>query len=393
MTDMSKPAHHALVLNLHQPWGNIDLLRNHPKTAWQATEILYAYDRIPAAVKDYADIARVHLAMSGTLLEALSNPKFQARYYGIVKCGDLLWNLRNPAIDFLATGYYHPVFPLIPKENRQEHISRWLSLAGHLFSRDFQGFWPPELGFSMDMIPLLKKFGFRYVIVDSEQVVPKSPMRWEEIRYRPHIARYDDEEIIVIVRDRELSIAQENGMEAEWFAAEVRERTRWCAFAPLVCTVTDGDNGGWFRNTRWASNFWGAFYQPFCHMARTEAAPVSPIFIHDYLDRYGAHGEVIVRTGAWNTGEHDGIGFVQWTGSGVQKDARSRVSALSKQIHDAKWQAGLEASIDKQRILEEAMWRLLRAETSCNFFWGDAWIARCHADLDEAELWFRQSQG
>jgi len=28
-------------------------------------------------------------------------------------------------------------------------------------------------------------------------------------------------------------------------------------------------------------------------------------------------------------------------------------------------------------------WRLLRAQTSCNFFWGEAWLPRCHADLDE----------
>jgi hypothetical protein len=35
-------------------------------------------------------------------------------------------------------------------------------------------------------------------------------------------------------------------------------------------------------------------------------------------------------------------------------------------------------------LLDEAGWRLLRAETSCNFYWGDAWIARCHSDLDAA---------
>jgi hypothetical protein len=32
-----------------------------------------------------------------------------------------------------------------------------------------------------------------------------------------------------------------------------------------------------------------------------------------------------------------------------------------------------------------ARWRLLRAQTSCNFYWGEAWVARCHADLDDAE--------
>ena len=125
-------------------------------------------------------------------------------------------------------------------------------------------------------------------------------------------------------------------MESAWFIHELTERTKWCAFPPIVCTATDGDNGGWFRNVEWASNYWGAFYRPFCQHARCDQAVVKPAFIDDYLDRHGAHGEVIVRTGAWNTGEHDGVGFVQWTGSRMQQDARKRVAEVSKRIHGAR---------------------------------------------------------
>lgn len=32
--------------------------------------------------------------------------------------------------------------------------------------------------------------------------------------------------------------------------------------------------------------------------------------------------------------------------------------------------------------LSEAQWMLLRAETSCNFYWGDAWTYKTHNDLD-----------
>jgi hypothetical protein len=27
---------------------------------------------------------------------------------------------------------------------------------------------------------------------------------------------------------------------------------------------------------------------------------------------------------------------------------------------------------------------VLRAETSCNFFWGESWVERCNHDLDDA---------
>ena len=69
-------------------------------------------------------------------------------------------------------------------------------------------------------------------------------------------------------------------------------------------------------------------------------------------------------------------------GSSAQRDALARVAQLSEAVHAAEnavgnddWATGL---------LEQARWRVLRAETSCNFYWGEAWVRRCHDDLDEA---------
>jgi alpha-amylase/alpha-mannosidase (GH57 family) len=294
----------------------------------------------------------------------------------------------------MGTGYYHPVLPLIPSRDRDAQVERWLGAARHLFWRNlFNGFWPPEMGFSMELIPMLRRYGFRYVIVDSEHIVPMHPMRWEEIRYRPHPARYGDSEIIIIPRDRELSIAQESGLDADWFLREVHERTKWCSFPPLVCTATDGENGGWFRNTNWASNFWGGFYHPMLEKCRSGETKLTPTFIHDYLDRFGAHGHVIVRTGAWNTGFHHGIGFVQWTGSQMQRDAWARLAEVSDSFEIAANEIKQShPSPEQLRLLEEAYWRLLRAETSCNFFWGEAWVNRCHQSLDESLNWLERAK-
>jgi len=67
-----KEIYHALVLNMHQPPSNLDelLVTNE----WEVKEILFAYDRMPRTLWGYEDIARVHLSLSGTLLETLSNP-------------------------------------------------------------------------------------------------------------------------------------------------------------------------------------------------------------------------------------------------------------------------------------------------------------------------------
>jgi hypothetical protein len=381
-----RPVFHALVLNLHQPAGNLGALLE--TNEWEVREILFALDRIPRSLWGYEDVGRVQLSLSGTLLETLSQPNFQERVHGIVKCGDLLWHLQNERIiRVLGTGYYHPVFPLIPPADWDEQLGRWLGLGRHLFGgRNFPGFWPPEMSFCMEMIPALKRHGYRYVIVDSEHIEPVTPMRWEEVRYRPHIARHAGEEIIVVVRDRELSYAQESGMDHGWFMSELHERTKFCDFPLLVTTCTDGDNGGWFRNISSKGNFWGVLYQPLLDRVRAGETEVRPTFIDDYLDAHGAHGEIRVRTGAWNTGWHNGVGFVQWTGSQEQKDALKRVVETSAVLHEALRKAKLSgARNDALRgQLAEAQWRILRAETSCNFFWGEAWVSRCHRDLDEA---------
>ncbi|MBL8667452.1 MAG: hypothetical protein JNM48_08325 [Rhodospirillales bacterium] len=380
---MPKEIHHALVLNMHQPPSNLDDLLEH--NAWEAKEILFAYDRMPRTLWAYEDVARVHLSMSGTLLETLAHPDFQRRVYGMVDCGTLLWGLQNTQIfEILGTGYYHPVLALIPEADWDEQINRWLTFSRHLFWRErFPGFWPPEMGFDERLIPHLKRAGYRYVLVDSEYVDPVDPMNWQELRYRPHLCEFEGEEIVIVVRDRDLSNAQLSGMDYDWFISELVERTRWCDFPPLVTTATDGDNGGWFRNVNPLANFWNYFYQKALDEIRADRSPLRPTFIDAYLDRFGAHGRVRVRRGAWNTDTHHGWDFHQWQGSQTQRDALGRIYDLSGGFHKLAERARQRDDAELARLLREAHWHLLRAETSCNLYWGEAWVWKTHKDLDD----------
>ncbi|MFO1433379.1 MAG: glycoside hydrolase family 57 [Candidatus Competibacteraceae bacterium] len=390
-----KEIYHALVLNMHQPPSNLDdlLVSNE----WEVKEILFAYDRMPRTLWGYEDIARVHLSLSGTLLETLSNPDFQNRVYGMVDCGTLLWHLQNQQLfEILGTGYYHPVLALIPETDWDEQIARWQQIAGHVFWRShFNGFWPPEMGFDMKLIPHLKKAGYRYVLVDSEYVDPIDPMNWQELRYRPHIAEYEGEEIVIVVRDRDLSNAQLAGMDYGWFYHELHERTKWCDFPPLVTTATDGDNGGWFRNVNPKANFWTYFYRQALDEIRAGNSTLRPIFITEYLDRFGAHGRVSVRRGAWNTDEHHGWNFHQWQGSQTQRDALARIYELSKEYHELADAAAKvpDPSPELSRVLREAHWHLLRAETSCNLYWGEAWVYKTHKDMDDVAWHLGEAKG
>jgi hypothetical protein len=398
--------HHALVLDIHQPSGNLQDLLDTQEKEWEAKEILFAYDRMARVLRANADLARVNVSFSGTLLETLSNPGLQERVYGIVKCGDLLNDLQglqhDGVLEVLGTGYYHPLFALIPETDWDEQISRGLDSAGHFFPhRRPAGFWPPDLAFDMRLIPHLTQAGYRYVIVDDEYVRPIDPaMPWPIRRYRPHIAEFRGQRIIVIVRDRDLSKAQLAGMEADWLEGQLLGHDNqpgrlrgWDSFQdwhhglpPLVTMATPGDNGGWFRNTDESANFWGHFYRPALDGVRSGLSLIRPSLISDYLDRFfndeflrqfGDAPTVTVERGAWNTEEHHGFDFTQWQGSQAQR-------ATMGHLHDVSAAFRQRASSLDPDTRERAQWRILRAETGCHFFWGDAWLHKANADLEEA---------
>jgi len=173
-------------------------------------------------------------------------------------------------------------------------------------------------------------------------------------------------------------------MDYGWFYNEISERTKWCDFPPLVTTATDGDNGGWFRNVNPKANFWDYFYRTALDEIRAGNSAMRPIFITEYLDRFGPHGRVRVRRGAWNTDTHHGWDFHQWQGGQAQRDTLARIHAVSRDYHETSAAAAPfrhdDAELD--RVLGEAHWRLLRAETSCHLYWGDAWVYRTENDLD-----------
>jgi hypothetical protein len=92
-----------------------------------------------------------------------------------------------------------------------------------------------------------------------------------------------------------------------------------------------------------------------------------------------------VRRGAWNTDAHHGWDFHQWQGSWIQRDTMVRVHDLSREFHAVAHAAARvhDPNPELARVLNEAHWHLLRAETSCNFYWGEAWVHKSHVDLDD----------
>jgi 4-alpha-glucanotransferase len=375
--------YYAIGLNFHQPYGNLAEIRE--TASWEANQILRAYERALRYFRKLRPEARLHVSFSGSLLMQLLDPAIQRMFQDVIDIRSLIWDYAATEIEFMGSSYTHTVFPIIPQNDWDAQMGRYLDIARPSLARNwFAGFWPPEMGFCMEMIPHLKKFGYRYVVVDCEHIEPLEPMSWDRLRYRPHWANYGGSEIIIVPRDRDISNAQLSGFDPDWFAYELGERTQYSNnFPPLVTTWSDGENGGWFRNLSEPAGFWGWFYEPILQKQRSGQLALTQISINEYLDKFGADGEVRIRPGAWNTGDHSGHGFVQWTGSLLQKRGLEELHRISSLYHDRRWAIGENGG--DVRLMDEALWHLLLAETSCNFYWGSQWVHRAFDELEQAE--------
>lgn len=379
--------YHALGLHMHQPPGNLRLLiEAHP---WEAEQIIRCYDRAVRYALRYRDVARFHVGFSGVLIEQFLDPDIVDRYRHLVDIPQMLARYREADnIELIGMGYYHPIFPLIPPADWDDQLLRGRAVMEQAFGRAPRGFWPPEMAFSMELIPALVRAGYEYVVVDGVHVRPEDGL--SDI-YRPYLACHDGVCITVVPRDRPISNGQESGLDPDWFAREALDHT---ARSPrpqeprLVTTWSDGENGGWFRQMHEESGFFGHFFAPYMERVRGGEYPVVPVVLSDYLRRHPPSARSQVQTGAWNVGSTSGADFSQWAGSERQREAGRLIHALSRRYWDLLRDRGGAAG----EALERARTLILEAETSCFLFWGDDWIPLLHArilaagqELDRAE--------
>jgi 4-alpha-glucanotransferase len=388
---------HALGLHMHQPPGNLRLL--FEANPWEAEQILRCYERTVRYAERYPDVARLHVSFSGVLLEQLIDPDIVERYRHILDIPEMLERYRAADnIELLGLGYYHPIFPLIPRADWPEQLERGRAIVERVFGRSPRGFWPPELAFSMEMIPALVQAGYEYVIVDGVHVRPEDGVN--DI-FRPYVACHEGVCINIVPRDRDVSNAQGHGLNPRW----LRDELSWRATvsprpdeARLVTTWSDGENGGWFRQTHEPSGFFGHFFAPYMEQCRDSDYPITPVMLGDHLARQRPTARAQVQTGSWNVGASRRDDFSPWIGSELQRQAVDEVRRLSERY----WSL-CHARPDAYQVASEAMvharHQILEAETSCFLYWGDAWLpylqARTRpaaAALDEVEAALHANQ-
>jgi len=123
-----------------------------------------SYEPLTRKICEYTDL-KFTLNVNFSLVELL-NERFP----------DILSNIKNAfeagSLELTATGAYHPIFPLVPLLEVERQLDINLRGNQRLLSAEFDptGVFPPELAFTCSLVPLFKKLGYKWTIVDDSNL-------------------------------------------------------------------------------------------------------------------------------------------------------------------------------------------------------------------------------
>lgn len=106
--------------------------------------------------------AKATININGILCELL------ARYHGVDVLDDLRLLLQRGQVELTGSAKYHPFLPKLPESEMRRQVELNTTTSRQYFGDLYQpgGFFPPEMGFSVDVARVAKGLGFRWIIAD-----------------------------------------------------------------------------------------------------------------------------------------------------------------------------------------------------------------------------------
>ena len=179
-------AYHTLGFLMHQPPDIFSLLAENQMG--RLLQIVNSYQMPLKYLETYRDSLKIHIGFSGILLEQLLSREVVDACRKIIDIPSMLNAYRESKnVEIIGMGYSHPLFPMIPALDWDSQVLQGREIITEVLGQEPKGFWPAESGFCPDMIPVLKKHGYEYVILDRSFLKPKVK---EGVRDRQSKDRY-----------------------------------------------------------------------------------------------------------------------------------------------------------------------------------------------------------
>lgn len=170
----------------HQPVGNFEYV------------LKYAYDNcykpLVDVVKRYPSI-KLNIHFSGWLLEWLykNHPDYIKEIKSFVESGK---------IEIFAGGFYEPILPIFPQEDRLVQIKKLKDRIQEIFGRRPKGLWLAERVWEQELVKTLELSGMDYLPLDDSHFELSGFKRDELEGY--YISEYDGHTVGIFPIDKEL---------------------------------------------------------------------------------------------------------------------------------------------------------------------------------------------
>jgi alpha-amylase/alpha-mannosidase (GH57 family) len=194
-------------------------------------QLLHFYQpptQVPSVLKKICDESYRPLLK---VFEEYPNARATINFNGVltdmlIDCGhrDVIEGLRKLAesgqLEFTGTGKYHPILPLIPREEVKRQIDLNTQTNRRSFGNAYtpQGFFPPEMCYSQNILEPIIKSGYRWIILSGIACPAEWPM---DVIYK---AEREGQSLMLFFRDDVLSnrISFQE-LEAKEFVAHLEE--------------------------------------------------------------------------------------------------------------------------------------------------------------------------
>lgn len=276
--------HWALLLHFYQP-------------PTQTHEILHkvadeSYRPLLKVLAQHSN-ARVAVNIQGVLTDLLLQ-------HGL---GDIVTSLRVLAekgqVEFVGSGKYHPILPLIPEAARRRSVAENSRTNSAAFWATWKpcGFFPPEMCFSPEIAPAIRAAGYEWFIMSGVGC----PVEWPIDRI--HRVNAGDAELAVLFRDdvrsNRISFRETTPQEFVDDLSSVGGHND-----AYVVTAMDAETFG-HHISGWERKFLGATFELLRHQHRRGANRVQMALPSQLIDHFPAGETVVPHASSWSTSNQD----------------------------------------------------------------------------------------
>lgn len=274
------------------------------------------------------------LNITGNLVEQLADyrPDLLARLQSL---------LAKKQIELTASSKYHALLPLLPKEEIERQIElNQETLRQYFDTKNIEGFYMPEMAYSDDVAKIVKKFGFKWLVLD--------PINYQGKLESGVLYAHSKTKLKLVFRDRQISKA---------YPPEVIfNKLKNGELSQTIVTATDGEIYGHFHED------WQGHLEKILQNKNLQVQTLS-----QYTKAFKKTKKINLRKGSWETLENEvnkNIPFALWA------DPKNK-------IHKSLWKLVALATKSVKKHKADKHWRFARAHldrglSSCTFWWASA---------------------